>query len=610
MVEIKWLMKHSFYKSLKAIFLGFLIALIHSWAFALELEIDNDFKEQKLSKNIDYLHDRETAYSPEQALTKTKWKQYQQQHIRLRQHEGAHWLKFQLNNSSKLDRQIIIEIANPYLDRIDFYSISKGTATVHKIMGDQFPASTRPLVHPRYLFPLSLKSGQLQEILVRVTSEAALQIPITVWDRQAFIGYDYRYSVFLSIFFGVLLMFGIYHLLLALLIKDITVIYYSLFIFSVAMLFALNQGLPAVFFWPETPALNHVAHILSYSIAGASICLFTAKILLLSEQLPRVNQLFIAAAVVALAPSIALITSPYSEILRFSFAYSIFVILIYGAVLVKRIHDKYMPAMHLITASVFAILGSTLGLLAVYGYIPSNLFTQTGIYCGIMMMALFYSLSISYRINLDRQLREEAQRKLTHELDSLVRERTEELETVNQQLHIVSITDGLTQLYNRRHFDKTLCTEFNRAYREGTHISLLLMDIDHFKSLNDNFGHAFGDLCIQAASTTIKNSIHRPLDMAARYGGEEFVVLLPETELEGAYQIAHTINQEIAKLTIKDAEQSSEMTVSIGVAGEIPNEKDQQELLLKRADEFLYQAKHNGRNCVMGDPISSTPPEK
>jgi len=126
----------------------------------------------------------------------------------------------------------------------------------------------------------------------------------------------------------------------------------------------------------------------------------------------------------------------------------------------------------------------------------------------------------------------------------------------------------------------------------------LMIDIDHFKRLNDLNGHAFGDLCLIKAAQLIRGNIQRPTDLVARYGGEEFIVMLPDTVITDALNIAENIRKTFVSTIVSQGQHSEAMTVSIGVHAEIPIDRENWEKLLKDADDLLYQAKNNGRNQV------------
>jgi len=168
-------------------------------------------------------------------------------------------------------------------------------------------------------------------------------------------------------------------------------------------------------------------------------------------------------------------------------------------------------------------------------------------------------------------------------------------------LNRLATIDGLTQLANRRHFDNSLELEWKRMVREQGIISLILCDIDFFKFYNDNYGHQEGDECLQRVASAINSPLKRPTDMAARYGGEEFVIILPNTDSEGAASIAEEIREEIIQLKIPHAHSKVDqyVTLSLGVSTATPNQGLSAEILIKNADKALYEAKEQGRNRVV-----------
>lgn len=161
-------------------------------------------------------------------------------------------------------------------------------------------------------------------------------------------------------------------------------------------------------------------------------------------------------------------------------------------------------------------------------------------------------------------------------------------------------TDFLTGLYNRRFFDGQFQKEWRNSLGAGTPIALLIIDIDHFKLFNDTYGHPSGDRCLQAVSSKICGYLDRPRNLTARYGGEEFVVLLPETDAEGAKGVAEAILTGVAAsdINLENEVEACRVTVSIGLSVVLPEEGIAPEELIKAADKALYMAKAEGRNCV------------
>lgn len=173
----------------------------------------------------------------------------------------------------------------------------------------------------------------------------------------------------------------------------------------------------------------------------------------------------------------------------------------------------------------------------------------------------------------------------------------EQLLDMNLALRSQALEDGLTGLANRRLLDQFLQDELGRAKRDHLVVGLLMIDIDHFKHFNDTYGHLLGDECLKAIGALIKDNIRRPGDLASRYGGEEFAVVLPGTDLTGAFVVAEQIRQAVAEVEIHGENRSPiRVTVSIGVSALRPLQDDTPEMLIQAADQALYAAKEHGRN--------------
>jgi len=175
-----------------------------------------------------------------------------------------------------------------------------------------------------------------------------------------------------------------------------------------------------------------------------------------------------------------------------------------------------------------------------------------------------------------------------------------QLVEANRKLEMISMRDGLTGIANRRMYDTTLNKEWSRAQRNGTPLSLLIIDIDHFKEYNDRYGHFEGDRCLQKIAETLQGIVSRATDLCARYGGEEFVILLPDTKREEAAVFAEGVRERIRELGIAHASSPVDdvVTVSIGVGTMVPKKNTASSGLFQMADKMLYLAKQEQRNCV------------
>jgi diguanylate cyclase (GGDEF)-like protein len=166
-----------------------------------------------------------------------------------------------------------------------------------------------------------------------------------------------------------------------------------------------------------------------------------------------------------------------------------------------------------------------------------------------------------------------------------------------------SLVDELTQIANRRKFNDVLEIEIRRAKRTGSKLSVLMLDIDHFKDYNDTYGHLEGDDCLKKVAKVLKDSINRPGDLVARWGGEEFVILLLDTDREGTAFIAEKLRRSVEELGIRhEASLASDVvTVSIGGAVSNPSDITSYEKLVMMSDKALYVAKRTGRNRISID---------
>jgi diguanylate cyclase (GGDEF)-like protein len=198
----------------------------------------------------------------------------------------------------------------------------------------------------------------------------------------------------------------------------------------------------------------------------------------------------------------------------------------------------------------------------------------------------------SYAILLDE---------VNQSLESKVQERTKELEDANKKLNELAITDPLTKLSNRRHFDQCFHDVWNLAHRKGVEIALVMCDIDHFKHINDTYGHIAGDVVLREIGEILRNSLKRSMDIVARYGGEEFVIVLYDTDVDAAKQLCTNIRENLKSRDgfVFHNVKIKSVTMSFGISSKIPTEDYSHEDLIESADLALYKAKESGRNCII-----------
>jgi len=203
---------------------------------------------------------------------------------------------------------------------------------------------------------------------------------------------------------------------------------------------------------------------------------------------------------------------------------------------------------------------------------------------------------------LSRQMKESLRLRFENEeLAHCLKSSNGRLQSLNQELTMLSATDSLTQVANRRYFEERLDKEWRRIVREQGEVAIIMIDVDHFKLYNDSLGHQQGDACLRKVALSIRDSLRRPADIVARYGGEEFIVFLPQTTREGAVRVAEMIRENVVNLDIPHpaSDTLDVVSVSIGVSYCQPLETTSSRDLIAKADKALYAAKHEGRNKVL-----------
>lgn len=188
-----------------------------------------------------------------------------------------------------------------------------------------------------------------------------------------------------------------------------------------------------------------------------------------------------------------------------------------------------------------------------------------------------------------------------------IAEMRDQLNQLNRELEALSQLDSLTQIFNRRTFTQQAEQQWLIAQRRQTPISVLMIDVDHFKPYNDHYGHPAGDRCLKDVTSALRTCLHRPADLLGRYGGEEFIVLLPDTDREGALKVAQCMNQAVKDkgLEHRYSPGSDVITVSIGGATSHHSMSQPLEEVIKSADRMLYQAKHSGRDRALVEDVAA-----
>ena len=520
---------------------------------------------------------------------------------------STYWFRFTLDNSSAHAKDLMLELDYPLMDTIEFYLMIDGTVASRISTGDSLPFVNRPVSHRNFLFEITMEPRQTRTILLRAQSTDTMQLPLRLWNAKDFHQFDHNIQMLLGLYYGAMLMIIISNLYVYFLLRDKTYLYFiGSVVAFVTIQASLNGALPEMIL-RHSPVI--AKHIRPFSIYACTFFFsgLAVNYLRLDLFAPNCMKAFAILSKSALMGILLQPFVPFTWSIKISMlmAATSGVIATLSAILAIAKHHR--PAHWYLAAWLTFIFGSTATILRAFGILPVNLFTESASPIGSIIVALLLAFGLSERLNNDRKEKNEAQKdafekehqlRLQQERENLLQIERLKLSEANLRLHQLSTTDSLTQLHNRHHFNEMFQTEFKRAYRDRTPLAILLMDIDHFKKVNDTYGHPFGDECLKFAATLIKSCIRRPQDFAGRYGGEEFVVLLPNTDTAGALHVATLLHDRFNDSTVRDGELEAKITVSIGLVSVVPGNEDSTVCLLKTADRLLYQAKKYGRNRV------------
>ncbi len=518
---------------------------------------------------------------------------------------SAWWIRWSLTNNSDVERDRIVSVDYPLLQHLQLHIGSDNGADWRRVaMGAGLPFSARPYENRRFAVPISWAPGETHHFYLRVRTDTALQVPLTLWTKPAFQATGTFVTTVDGIYLGALVAIGLYNLLLFVAVRDRNYLLYVGVVFSIVMLVATLNGYTFRYFWPGQPDWNLQSIIVFFGLSLFFATLFSSSFLEVRRHSRWLNAVLLVEA--ALGMLIALFSTVLSYYATIVVAIPLAVFAtVYGLIVAIYVWIRgQRTARYYILAWSFLLLGLMILALSKGGVLPSNGFTDSAVQVGSFMEVLLLSFALAQRINMERHLRFEAQKLMldeserhNRELEERVSERTAELELANQRLNELSITDGLTGLKNRRYLDEALPREIARAERNTKPVSVVMIDIDQFKSLNDTFGHKAGDACLETLGRILASHVRTP-DIAVRYGGEEFSLVFTDADLEGALRVVERLRVHVAQTSVPYGDVQLSFTISAGVATRSPGDAMGADSLIQQADQGLYRAKTEGRNRV------------
>ena len=537
----------------------------------------------------------------------------------------AYWFRFQIVNPGTVPVERYIEMPISFTDHIRLVQQSDGKIVQEYDTGDEKPFAQRPTVHQNFIFPVQVRPGS-NHFYIRLENAGTIEGSFRIWEPAAFQVANQLEKLAQGMVIGTLLVMVLYNLFVYFGTRDRNYLYYICFVLSYLMFQYSLTGYTYAYLWPEAVWWNSVTIPMFICTTEMTVALFCNRFLRLKGYSIWMHNVLRALIWGSAGMALLSVVLPYHVAIRIGTGMAIPTAAFCLGLGYWRWWRGDSFARMFCVAWTSALVGVMVLTAGKFGFIPSNFWVENALQIGILGLVVLLSFTLVDRINHDRSGRIAAQAvALEHEraaresqmaliaatehanrkLEQRVEERTldlnstlEQLQQANAQLQRLSTTDGLTQVSNRASFDIAFADEFKRAVRHKTHLTLMLIDVDHFKRVNDTWGHQAGDACLQAFARLLQPRVHRAGDMLARYGGEEFVVMLGETKASDAANLAESFRLAIEQLVVEFEGQSLRFTASVGVACVIPDGQSTHQDLLAAADKALYQAKQSGRNRV------------
>jgi diguanylate cyclase (GGDEF)-like protein len=579
-----------------------------------------------LPESVDLLQTADPSTDPTHAASSDQW-QRDTLPLNLGVTGDTVWLRVAFEGPDEASSQPwVLHLDNASLNRADLWLYEEGEALaqVHYRTGQRYPFSERPIEDNAFAFPLELRPNTAYRAYLRLETHAHMRIPLALMHMDAYINDRFTHRMIQGGFFGLMLVIALASLVIFFSIRDRTYLYYFGFIITTGLWFFIRQGFADQYLWPDWPWWSERAYIVMMAVGAGMSALFTREFLSLRTCHPSFFRIITALFWLWVIIVLYSLFVPGTTTLKL-----ISVILLIGGGLllcsgIAAWRQGVLEARFYVFAWTIIIIGAIAVMLSHMALLPGDNSPFMVFQIGAALEGFLLSIGLAIRLNMTLRARAEAERKALEmtarlqrqtiedqkrhsaELESHVEERTgelrqalEQLGSVNEELERLSIVDPLTGLYNRRHLTRRLQEEWSLARREQFPLSIIMMDIDYFKRLNDTSGHMAGDRCLVEIAKLLQDEIHRPSDMVARFGGEEFIIVLPNTNLSGAQHIAERIRCRAEAHRVEIESHQLRFTVSLGAASQIPGPSSGAEDLIRRSDSALYEAKEGGRNRVV-----------
>ena len=608
---------------------------------ATTLQIQSsDASVQLTSSSQIMLTDRRFAQSDQdifdpQKLTTLDWRPASSDAIYIGNTAKPHWVKMTLTNSGSA-QQAVVNIGWQYLENVELVLYDSFTQQVIDQQAINQWHLDKSYDAITFSFHTDIPTTTQLTLYLRVQSPQKLVVPVSIYTQDEFADMAFSRNILLGAFFGLMVGLLLYNFFLAVFTRSASYALYCFYVTSIIIYTLETTGLGAAWVWRDIAWFNYYALDTTSALAFLCASIFIRFFI----QIPKFGGVpLITSNITIITWVVLFILSLFKTDNEFQhvFDFTALISPLIGGGLVAYLGYKGSLSAKFMTLAWTPLLVSTFWLMLNWMGIFDFPLQATQLQnLTFVFEIIVLSIATAERFKAERSARKSAEqssefyyrelicaqqrevqtqekllaseRRSNAELTRRVRERTKELDKanealklVNQELELLSTTDELTGLYNRRCFRVTFDREWKRAMRQQTPLAIIFGDIDFFKKLNDKFGHQVGDEALRYTADVWKNTFPRSEDLVARYGGEEFVAILPNTAFADAVRLAEKIRVEVANIAFSASASDEEVTftTSIGVAVGIPQKHLAAASVIELADVALYEGKSTGRNKVV-----------
>lgn len=517
------------------------------------------------------------------------------------------WARFHVHYAPGRTAPLTLVLPTPLADEVELVAVNDGRVIQHVATGDARAFSTRPLGYRAFAFELEPLAGGTVTYYLRARSEtSALALPLRIMEGVSFRQHLARENFLIGGFFGVLGALAIAATVLFGMLRHRVFLDYALYIVAFAAMIATVSGYAMMLLWPSSPAAQQILPTLLVTGAIAAGLRFMSSFLRL-ERWPWLRVLLGVPLLVAVAGSVLHVigSTPLGTTLVIGATIALCPIVVVACLVASQAGDRF--ARYFLVGWIAYVSGVTMAALGMFGKVAHSALTDYGLYAGTLIEFVALMLALGGILSSAQREREAeiaranaALAALNQNLESLVRERTAELEARNLELGELAIRDGLTGLYNHSASIELLEQILNQSQRYAFAVTTLMLDIDHFKVVNDTYGHQVGDSVLELVAQALLDAV-RDSDIVGRYGGEEFLIVMPYADAPAAREFGERLLQRMREIIVPDSG-GKHLSASIGIVVCHPHSQRMSAAeVIQHADAALYRSKRDGRDRLTVD---------